>query len=74
MKKLLITIIIFLFTSVSTFAGLQDCSQIKKLSKEYLKCTKDNLKYKSDETGISTKLEKFKKSKSLKEFFFKEKE
>ena len=74
MKKLLITIIIFLFTSVSTFAGLQDCSQIKKLSKEYLKCTKDNLKYKRDETGIGTKLEKFKESKSLKEFFVKEKE
>ena len=74
MKKLLITIIIFLFTSVSTFAGLQDCSEIKKLSKEYLKCTKNNLKYKSDEAGITTKLKQFKESKSLKDFLFKEKE
>ena len=72
MKKLLITTIIFLFTSVSTFAGLQDCSQIKKLSKEYLKCTKDNLKHKSDEAGITSKLKKFKESKTLKEFITKE--
>ena len=74
MKKFLTTIIIFLFCTVSTFAELQDCSQIKKLSKEYLKCTKDNLKYKSDEVGITKKLKKFKESKTLKEFFTKEDE
>ena len=70
MKKFLTTIIIFLFSTVCTFAELQDCSQIKKLSKEYLKCTKDNLKYKSDEVGITKKLKKFKESKTLKEFFY----
>ena len=69
MKKFLTTIIIFLFSTVSTFAELQDCSQIKKLSKEYLKCTKDNLKYKSNKVGITKKLNKFKESKTLKEFF-----
>ena len=74
MKKFLTTIIIFLFFTVSTFAELKDCSQIKKLSKEYLKCTKDNLKYKSDEVGITKKLKKFKESKTLKEFFTKEDE
>ena len=74
MKKFLTTIIIFLFSTVSTFAELKDCSQIKKLSKEYLKCTKDNLKYKSDEVGITKKLKKFKESKTLKEFFTKEDE
>ena len=74
MKKFLTTIIIFLFSTVSTFAELQDCSQIKKLSKEYLECTKDNLKYKSDEVGITKKLKKFKESKTLKEFFTKEDE
>ena len=74
MKKFLITIIIFLFFTVSTFAELQDCSQIKKLSKEYLKCTKDNLKNKSDEVGITKKLKKFKESKTLKEFFTREDE
>ena len=73
MKKTLITIILFLFSSINAFAELQDCSQIKKLSKEYLKCTKDNLKYKSDEVGITSKLKKFKESKSLKEFITKEK-
>ena len=69
MKKFLTTIIIFLFSTVSTFAESQDCSQIKKLSKEYLKCTKDNLKYKSNKVGITKKLNKFKESKTLKEFF-----
>ena len=74
MKKFLTTIIIFLFSTVSTFAELQDCSQIKKISKEYLKCTKDNLKYKSDKIGITKKLKKFKESKTLKEFFTKKDE
>ena len=74
MKKFLTTIIIFLFSTVSTFAELQDCSKVKKLSKEYLKCTKDNLKYKSDEVGITKKLKKFKESKTLKEFFTKKDE
>ena len=74
MKKTLITIILFLFSSINAFAELQDCSQIKKLSKEYLKCAKDNLKHKSDEVGITSKLKKFKESKSLKEFITKEKE
>ena len=74
MKKILITILLFLFTSINAFAELQDCSQIKKLSKEYLKCTKDNLEYKSDEIGITKKLKKFKESKTLKEFFTKEDE
>ena len=74
MKKILITILLFLFTSINSFAELQDCSQIKKLSKEYLQCTKDNLKHKSDEVGITSKLKKFKESKSLKEFLTKEKE
>ena len=74
MKKILITVLLFLFTSINSFAELQDCSQIKKLSKEYLQCTKDNLKHKSDEVGITSKLKKFKESKSLKEFLTKEKE
>ena len=61
MKKTLITIILFLFSSINAFAELQDCSQIKKLSKEYLQCTKDNLKHKSDEAGITSKLKNLKK-------------
>ena len=74
MKKILITIFLFLFASINAFAELQDCSQIKKLSKEYLQCTRDNLKHKSEEVGITSKLKKFKESKSLKEFLTKEKE
>ena len=58
MKKFLITIILFLFSSSNVFSEVQDCSQIKKLSKEFLKCTKDNLKHKSYEIGITTKFKK----------------
>ena len=74
MKKILITVILMLFFSQNTFAELQDCSQIKKLTKEYFECTKSNLKYKSEKIGITTKLKKFKESKSLKELLIKEKE
>ena len=73
MIKILITILLFLFTSINAFAELQDCSQIEKLSREYLQCTKDNLKHKSDEKGITTKFENFKSSKTLTEFFKKNK-
>ena len=68
--KLLIntTLLIFIFIN-SVNAGIQDCSEFKKLSKEYLKCTKDNLKYKSDQSGITEKAESFKSSKSLTDFF-----
>jgi hypothetical protein len=55
------------------FAELQDCSQFKKLSKDYLKCTKDNLKFKSDEAGITKKVKDFKESKTLADFLSKDK-
>ena len=68
------TIFIYLFILISfTKADIKDCSEFSKLSKEYLKCTKNNLKQKSDDTGLTNKLKNFKSSKTLSEFFKKNK-
>ena len=72
--KFFSTILIFLFILISfTKADIKDCSEFSKLSKEYLKCTKENLKQKSDDSGLTNKLENFKSSKTLTEFFKKNK-
>ena len=74
MKKLSI-ILIFIILLISTVkAEVKDCSKFDKLSKKYIKCTKDNLKYKSDKSGLTDKVTNFKSSKTLTEFFKKNKE
>ena len=74
MKKFSI-ILIFMILLISTVkAEVKDCSKFDKLSKEYIKCTKDNLKYKSDKSGLTDKVKNFKSSKTLTEFFKKNKE
>ena len=73
MKNFLIYFFSILLLNLNATAELQDCSQYKKLSKDYLKCTKDNLKFKSDEAGITKKTEDFKESKTLSEFLNKDK-
>ena len=72
--KFFLNILIYLFI-LSSFAkaDIKDCSKLSKISKEYLKCTKDNIKQKSDESGLTNKLENFKSSKTLTEFFKKNK-
>ena len=76
MKKIkiisIISIISFILISISS-AEIKDCSEFDKLSKMYLKCTKDNLKYKSDKSGLTKKLDNFKSSRTLTEFFKKNK-
>tara|TARA_B100001093_G_C26086906_1_gene701074 strand:- start:245 stop:472 length:228 start_codon:yes stop_codon:yes gene_type:complete len=73
--KYLSFILISIFILITSLnAETKDCSEFSKLSKEYLKCTKDNLKYKSDESGLTNKVENFKSSKTLKEFFQKNKD
>ena len=63
-------ILTFLFFFLSTaFSEIEDCSEFNKLSKEYLKCTKSNLKQKSNDSGLTNKVENFKSSKTLTEFF-----
>ena len=72
--KIFYSILIFLFILTSfAKADIKDCSEFSKLSKEYLKCTKDNIKQKSDDSGLTNKLENFKSSKTLTEFFKKNK-
>ena len=74
MKNFLIYFFSILLLNLNATAELQDCSQYKKLSKDYLKCTKDNLKFKSEDTTISEKVKDFSESKTLADFFFKKKD
>tara|TARA_B100000575_G_C22914655_1_gene530953 strand:+ start:69 stop:296 length:228 start_codon:yes stop_codon:yes gene_type:complete len=73
MKIFYIILISIFFLIPHVVAEIKDCSKFNKLSKEYLKCTKDNLKYKSDETGLTNKIKNFKTSNTLTEFFNKNK-
>jgi len=43
-KKLLIIIGIYLLNTLPTLAEKNDCSGMKKLSKEYISCTAKNIK------------------------------
>ncbi len=74
MKKnfLFTTIILFFITTIS-HSEIQDCNKFDKLSKEYLKCQKDNLLYKSQETGFTENVGNFKSSKTISEFLKKSK-
>ena len=74
MKKNFLLAIIILFTSATiTHSEIQDCNKFDKLSKEYLKCQKDNLLYKSEESGLTENVNNFKSSKTLTEFLKKNK-
>ncbi len=44
MKKILITLIVFILSSSVSIADESDCTGIKKLSKEYLTCKAKNIK------------------------------
>jgi hypothetical protein len=74
MKILFFTFFAFIFLNTYVIAELKDCSQFKKLSKDYLICTKDNLKFKGEDTTISEKVKDFSESKTLADFFFKKKD
>jgi hypothetical protein len=58
----------FLIFSISN-SEIIDCSEHKKVSKEYIKCQKNNVKTKSNEYGITKKINKFKSSKTLTDLF-----
>ena len=73
MKKFSIISIFIIFLISIANAEEKDCSEFNKLSKEYIKCTKDNLKYKSDKSGLTSKVKNLKSSKTLTEFFKKNK-
>ena len=44
MKKILVIIAIYLINAIPALAEKNDCSGIKKLSKEYILCTAENIK------------------------------
>ena len=44
MKKILVIIVIYLLNTVLVSAEINDCSGMKKLSKEYIICTTENIK------------------------------
>ena len=44
MKKILFIIIIYLLNTMLVSAEINDCSGMKKLSKEYIICTTENIK------------------------------
>ena len=71
MKILFFTFFAFIFLNTNVIAELKDCSQFKKLSKDYLMCKKDNLKFRIDDKGIAKTTKDFSESKTLADFFFK---
>ena len=74
MKKIFLFIITILLFNISiVLSEIQDCNEFDKLSKEYLKCQKDNLLYKSEESGLTENVNNFKSSKTLSEFLKKNK-
>ena len=72
-KNFLLTIIILFFSTDISHSEIQDGNKFDKLSKEYLKCQKDNLLYKSEESGLTENVSNFKSSKTLSEFLKKNK-
>ena len=69
MKIILIILISLLIFTIKTNASIEDCTKFNKLSVEYLECKKNNLLFKSEKSGLTTKFENFKSSKTLTEFF-----
>ena len=72
-NKIIILVIFVLLSNTSAFSEIEDCKIFKKLSKDYLKCQKNNLKQKSDEKGITEGVSNFKSSKTISEFLKKNK-
>tara|TARA_A100000164_G_scaffold117212_1_gene103369 strand:+ start:350 stop:577 length:228 start_codon:yes stop_codon:yes gene_type:complete len=72
-NRILVVIIFVLITNTPAFSEMEDCNIYKIMSKDYLKCQKDNLKHKSEEKGITEGVSNFKSSKTLSEFLKKNK-
>ena len=69
MKKKIIYIFLLLFSFTINAYSKDNCSDLDKLSKEYAKCLKDKIEDNLDDAGIKKKYNKFKKSKTLVDFF-----
>ena len=55
MKKILVVIAICLLNTIPALAEKNDCSGMKKLSKEYIICTAKNLKNAANKTNQKIK-------------------
>ena len=66
MKKILITLIVYLLSSGISVANESDCSEIKKLSKEYLACKAKNIKDGANNVNNKIKEESAKKTDKIK--------
>ena len=65
MKKILIIITVSLINANPVFAEKNDCSQMKKLSKEYLTCTARNIKKAANEKNKQIKEISLKKTEQI---------
>ena len=72
-KKFLFIILVLVFNIQVASSEIQDCNKYEKLSKDYLKCQKDNLVLKTEDSGITDGVKNFKSSKTLSEFLKKNK-
>ena len=72
-KKIYYIITLILIMSTSSFSQINDCTKFNKLSKDYLKCQAENIKIKSNESGVTDGVNDFKSSKTLVDFFKKKK-
>ena len=55
MKKILLIIVIYLLNTTLVSAEINDCSRMKKLSKEYIICTAKNIKNTANKTNKKIK-------------------
>ncbi|WP_440927773.1 hypothetical protein [Candidatus Pelagibacter sp.] len=55
MKKILVIIVIYLLNTILVSAEINDCSGMKKLSKEYITCTAKNIKNAANKTNQKIK-------------------
>ena len=67
MKKILITIIVYLLSSSVSIAKENNCSGIKKLSKEYLACKAKNFKDGANKVNNKIKKGSANKTEQIKE-------
>ena len=67
MKKLLTILVIYLLSSSVSIANENNCTGIKKLSKEYLTCTAKNIKAAANKKNKQIKEGSAKKTKQITE-------
>ena len=67
MKKILIIITVYLINTMPVLAEKNDCSDMKKLSKEYLSCKAKNIKAAANKKNKQIKEDSAKKTEQITE-------